>query len=134
MKATARKLIFTLLAMLATGGALADTGIFTGQRVGPVAELSPEERIWFRQQWNRLPPEERELMRRQLQEKWRDLPPEARQKPREELMERMRGQREEPPPRPRRPGLAPPEDGYGQGYGTRRWEEPGWEDAPRRRR
>lgn len=134
MKATARKLIFTLLASLAAGGAVADIVIFTGQRIGPVAELSPEERIQFRQQWNQLPPERRELLRRKLQEKWQDLPPEQRQQQRQELMDRLRIQRDAPPPRPPRPDLVAPEDGYGQGFGTRRGEQPEWDDSPRRRR
>lgn len=119
MNATARKLIIALMAALTTGGAAADETVFTGQRIGPVAEASPDERSRFRQQWNQLPPQERDALRRQLQEKWRGLPPEERQLQRQEVMEQMRGQPAEAPTRSSRPWVAP-EDGYGQGYGTRR--------------
>lgn len=134
MTSSPRTSLIALLALLATGIAQADEErVFSGQRIGPVAELSPEERTWFRQQWNQLPPGERESLRQKLRDNGRDLPPEERQGRRREIIERMREQTDAPPPRPPQPDWATPDDGYGQGYGTRR-DPREWDDAPRRRR
>lgn len=118
MNATARKLILTALAVLATGSAAADDrSVFTGATLGPVAELSAEERARLRERWQRMPSEDRDAMRRQLREEWAEVPPEARQQRRQELLERLDRQEER---QGRRDDRRESEAGYGQGYGTRR--------------
>jgi hypothetical protein len=116
MTATTRKLILTALAVLATGSALADPmPVFSGRYIGPVAELSAEERARFRDRWQQLPAEEREAMRRKLRQDWEAMPPEARQQQRRELMNKLEERRD-------RRGQSSQDDyeaGYGQGYGTR---------------
>jgi hypothetical protein len=134
MKAIAPTLLALTVATLAAGGAHADvTVVFTGQVIGPVAELTPQERAWFHQRWQELPPDEREMLRRKLRQDLPDTPPEVRQKRREELMERMDGKREIR--RQRERDQYEVEQGYGQGYGTRPWPAPvGNDDRNRGRR
>lgn len=121
MNATARKLILTALAVLATGVAMADEyTVFSGRTIGPVAELSAEERAWFRDRWQRLPSGERENLRRKLLQEWADLPPEERQRRRQELMNKLEERQEQRWERGIERSM--PETGYGQGYGTRPWD------------
>lgn len=120
MNATTRKLILTALAILATGSAFAGDQFFlSGQTIGPVAELSAEERARFRDRWQQLPADERDAVRRQLRREWDTVPPEARPQQRRELMQRLERQ-----PDPRGPSQSGYDDGYGQGYGTRPWDAP----------
>lgn len=129
---TVRKLIVATLAIVAAGPAAADDyGVFTGKYIGPVAELSAEERAWFHSRWQQMPPEARDAMRRKLREEWRETPPEERQKHRQELVDRLR---DRPGPFPPRPGWKVPEEGYGQGYETREWEYPEKGSGPGRGR
>jgi len=109
------KLILITVTILATGTAAASgPGIFTGQSIGPVAELSPDERARFRERWQEMPPEQRDAVRNRLRQGWRDLPPEQRQARRQNLIERGPDRGNAPPAgRDRR------DRGYGQGYGTR---------------
>lgn len=119
MNATTRKVILTALVCLATGSALADDSRVFGDRpLGPVAELSPDERAWLRERWQRLPPEDRESLRRELREKWDELPPEERQQRRKELKNKLeeRHDRRHSQDDDRR------EEGYGRGYGSRPYE------------
>jgi hypothetical protein len=115
-----RKLILAAVAMLAAGAAMAhDRNTFAGQpfnsvTIGPVAELTSDDRARFRERWREMPPEKREVIRDRLRQDWQGLPPEDRQKRRQELMERMRDRGDRPSPaRDRR------DEGFGQGYGTR---------------
>lgn len=122
MNPVARSLILTAFAVLAAGPAAADRGaVYADGRIGPVAELSPEERVWFQERWQELSPREREQMRRTLRREWSDLPPEARQKRREVLMKGLEERRETRSRRER--DDHEPEEGYGQGYGTRDWDD-----------
>ncbi|TCJ16340.1 hypothetical protein EZJ19_05420 [Parasulfuritortus cantonensis] len=122
MNATCHKLILTALAVLATGTAFAadrsgfGDPVFSGQVIGPVADWGSDERARFRNQWEQLPPDQREAMRYQLRQEWDNLPPEARQKRRNELMNRMEERQGG-----RRPEAQDDDSGYGQGYGTRPW-------------
>ncbi len=130
---TIRELLLVTCAIVASGSAAAsDYGVFTGKYIGPLAELSAEERAWFHSHWQQMSPEERDAVRRKLRREWRDTPPEERQKHRQELADRLRG----------RPGFVPPpgpgwkarqEDGYGQGYETREWDYRGGERGRDRR-
>lgn len=130
MNATTRKLILTALAVLASGTAFAgERPFFTGQYIGPVAELSAEERARFRDRWQQLPADERDAMRRQLRQDWDNVPPEARQQRRKELMYRLEERRDQ-----RHKNQDGANDGYGQGYGTRFWGEPNNDDGRRGRR
>lgn len=120
MNATTRKLILTALAALAVGNAWAgDFPVFTGQTIGPVAELSAEERARFRDRWQQLPANERDAVRRQLRQEWDTMPPEARPQQRRELMQRLE---KWPDRRGQNPDDA--DNGYGQGYGSRYWVPP----------
>jgi predicted Fe-S protein YdhL (DUF1289 family) len=111
-----QKLILATAAMLAAGTAMADgPGTFSGQSIGPVAELTPDERARFRERWREMPPEQREAVRDRLRQNWQNLPPEERQKRRQELIEHAHESGNEPPPRDRHKR----DEGFGQGYGTR---------------
>lgn len=133
MKTIAQILLPVTLAVMAAGAAQADvTIVFTGQVIGPVAELTPQERAWFRQRWQELPPEEREALRRKLRQDWTDVPPEVRQKQRLELMEKMDGKRDVR--RLRERDQYELKEGYGQGYGTRPWQTPATNDDRERGR
>jgi hypothetical protein len=113
----ANKLLFVTAAMLAAGSAIAnDRNVFVGRPVAVVAELTPEERAWFREHWREMPPEQREALRNRLRQEWQSLPPEERQKRREQLLERMRERRDAGT---HGPGWRDFDQGYGQGYGTR---------------
>jgi hypothetical protein len=116
MNATARKLILTALAVLATGSAVAgDRNDFFGRGPGPVAELSADERDWLRERWQRLPPDERIKLRKELRDNWFEVPPENRQQRRKELKDRLDDRRDDYDERDRRGS----DDGYGRGYGSR---------------
>ncbi len=120
MNATASKLILTALAILATGSAVAsDRADFFGRGPGPVAELSSDERDWLRERWQRLPPDERGKLRKELRDNWFEVPPEARQQRRQELKERLEDRRDDRGQRDRRDS----NDGYGRGYGSRHDDE-----------
>lgn len=128
MNATPRKLILTALAVLATGSAFADNNgsAFGGRVIGPVAELSEQERAWLRERWQRLPPEERASLRHELRQNWDDTPPEARQKRRQELKNRLEDSRV------RRSQYEEDDNGgYGRGYGSRDDREPGYDSRSR---
>lgn len=94
-----------------------------------LAQLTDEERRALRDQWGRLPADERAALRQQFQERWRDLPPEQRESRRRELTERWRKLppevREE-----RRREYRDDRGGYGQGYEYRQFEEFPAEDVP----
>lgn len=123
MTATARKLILTALALLATGTAVADElGVFTGRILGPVVELSAEERAMFRDRWQQLPADQREVMRNKLRQDWADQPPEVRQQHRRELLNKLEQKRNQRWPQGQDSNESEP--GYGQGYGTRPWDGP----------
>ncbi|HRH80589.1 MAG TPA: DUF3106 domain-containing protein [Thiobacillaceae bacterium] len=91
-----------------------------------VAQMSPAERSAMRERWERMPPDERAVLREQFQERIRTLPPEERELQRRELIERWRslppGERE----LRRREMLD--EHGYGRGFETRDIDEgqPDW--------
>lgn len=120
MKATARKLILTVLAVLASGAAAAsDHSVFTGRSIGPMAELSSEERAWFRDNWQRLPAEDREAVRRKLRQEWADLPPEVRQRRMQELANKVEEKRKETWQREQERDDR--ETGFGQGFDSRPW-------------
>ncbi len=111
-----QKLILATAVMLAAGTAMAnERGAFSGPSVGPVAELTPDERARFRERWQEMPPEQREAVRDRLRQDWQKLPPEERQNRRQELMERRNDRGDGPSPRDRRKR----DEGFGQGYGTR---------------
>ena len=118
MNTTARRLILTALTALAAGGALADQ---PGRLFGPLAELSAQERAQLRDRWQRLPAEEREAVRRDLNQRWPEMPPEARQQERRQLLDRLEERRD--PRNQREQERYEQRDGYGQGYGTRPWDE-----------
>lgn len=125
-----RKLLVLALAASGCGGALAREPVYFGPAIGPVAEASAEERAWFRERWRQMPVEERDAMRRKLQQEWSNLPPEARQEHRQKLFDQLEERRERVVPRF---DLRPDEEsGYGQGFGTRIWR--GGEDESRRGR
>ncbi|MDD5363938.1 MAG: hypothetical protein PHR30_01250 [Gallionellaceae bacterium] len=133
MKATARKLILTALAILASGTAVADDyRVFAGPSIGLVAELSAEERAMFRDRWQQLPPDQREAMRYKLRQDWADQPPEVRPQHRRELMNKLEQRRDRRWQQGQDNNESEP--GYGQGYGTRPWDGPNDNDAPRRGR
>jgi hypothetical protein len=117
MNATTRKVILTALVCLATGSALADDSrVFSGRTLGPVAELSQEERAWLRERWQRLPANERDSLRRELRDTWDEVPPEARQQRRKLLKERLEEHRDR---RHQSEDNNRHDDGYGRGYGSR---------------
>ncbi len=112
-----QKLILLTAAMLVTGEALANgPGGFSGHAIGPVAELTPDERARFRERWQEMPPGQRDAVRNRLRQDWHSLPPEERQKRRQDLIERG-PDRGNPPPSGR--DRNDRDRGYGQGYGTR---------------
>jgi len=91
-----------------------------------VAQMSPDERRAMRERWERMPPDERAVLRGQFQARLRTVPPEERELRRRELMERWRSL----PPGERELRRREMQDGhgYGRGFETRDLEEerPDW--------
>jgi hypothetical protein len=112
-----QKLILVTFTMLAAGAAMAnDPGAFLGQSIGPVAELTPDERARFRERWREMPPDQRDAVRDRLRQDWQNLPPEERQRRRQDLMGPMRDHGDAAQPGH---GRHYRDEGFGQGYGTR---------------
>ena len=97
-----------------------------------LAQASADERAWLRERWQRLPTEERDRLRRELREEWPSLPPELRNRQRRELLDRVE-QRTDKQDR-RKSDRYEPEAGFGQGFGTRIWDDPEYDDRRRDRR
>jgi hypothetical protein len=97
-------------------------GNYWDQPVRHLAELTREERARFRDQWQYLPPAEREAMLKELRQQWRETPPEERHRKQEEWMKRGRDRDDADRSRGRKQSGW--EDGYGQGYEYRQWERP----------
>lgn len=112
---TPQKLILAVLTALAAGTALADgRAVPAASPIGPLAELTPDERALFRERWREMSPEQRDAVRNRLRQEWQGLPPEQRQQRSQEIFERMRGRQLN--------GQGQDQTGdrgYGQGYGTR---------------
>ena len=108
-----QKLVFLIVAVAASGTAMAGNHrIFTGQTIGPVAELTSNERAWFQARWREMSPAQREAIRVRLRQEWRGLSPEQRQLRGQELIERLR---RHPVSLPSGEHWRQRDDGYGQG-------------------
>jgi hypothetical protein len=116
-----QKLILATVAILVTGTAMArDPGNLGSRNSELVAESTPDERAWFRDHWREMSPEQQDAIRNRLRQNWQAVPPEDRQQRRQELIDRMR-ERNQAPPSGQGHGQErrPRDEGYGQGYGTR---------------
>lgn len=109
---TTQKLILAVLTALAAGTALADGR--AASPIGPLAELTPDQRALFRERWREMSPEQRDAVRNKLRQEWQGLPPEQRQQRSQEVFERMHGRQLDGQGRD-----GSRDQGYGQGYGTR---------------